>query len=89
MKEMGENGFEEIKVNVVDAHLSESFREVAEQNARALINELNFTSDEYARMVAEQSVMVSDLQEKLLLKEEEVRLLKVERKQLLADRGEE
>lgn len=82
MKEMGENDFDEIKVNLVDIKLSNSYKEIAADNAKALFNELNFTSDEYARMLATQSEEMIALQEKVMLLEEEVRLKKVENKNL-------
>jgi hypothetical protein len=78
MKEMSENGFEEIKVNVVDIKLSNSYQEIAKDNAKALFNELNFTSDDYARMVATQSEMINDYQTKIMKLEEENRLLKIQ-----------
>ena len=76
MKEMGENGFEEIKVNLMEAKLSESYTEVAEKNAHALIEELNLTGDDYARMVGEQSEMVRSLQDEKDKLQEELRLTK-------------
>lgn len=82
MKEMADNGFEEIKVNVVNALMSDSYKEVSEKNAQSLINELNLTSDDYARMLASQSVFVSDLQDKIVGLEEQLRLLKIENKKL-------
>lgn len=82
MREMGENDFDEIKVNVVNAKLSESYREVAAANAKALMDELSLTSDEYAEMVAKQSETVSSLQEELEKANEEIRLLRVENKRL-------
>lgn len=74
MKEMGENGFEEIKANVVDAKMSASYREVAAQNAKALIAELGYTGDEYARMLGEQSELLRSLQETNERLQEELRL---------------
>lgn len=82
MKEMSENNFEEIKVNVVDIKLSNSYQEIAKDNARALFDELNYTSDEYARMVATQSEMIIDYQDKIVKLEEQIRLLKIENKAL-------
>lgn len=82
MKEMQEHGFEETKVNVVNSKLSASYQEIAKLNAKALIEELNFTTDEYAQMVAQQSEMVSDLQSKVEEKTEEIRLLNIQIKQL-------
>lgn len=86
MKEMGENGFDEIKVNVVDIKLSNSFIEIAADNARALFDELNNTSDDYARMVATQSEMIIEYQDKIMKQEEENRLLKVENKKLKSEK---
>lgn len=80
MKEMQENGFEEIKVNIVDAKLSTSYQEVAKANAKALIEELNLTSDEYAQMVAQQSEIVSELQKENEQLKEEARIAKLELK---------
>jgi hypothetical protein len=77
MKEMSENGFEEIKVNIVNVKLSNSYVEIARDNAKALINELNYTSDDFARMVATQSEMIDEYQTKIMKLEEEIRLLKV------------
>ena len=82
MKEMGENDFDEIKVNLVDIKLSNSYKEIAADNARALFDELNLTSDEYARMLATQSEEMITLQEKLMILEENNRLQKIEIKSL-------
>ena len=76
MKEMGENGFEEIKVNLMEAKMSESYQEVAAKNARALIEELNLSGDDYARMVGEQSEFVRSLQDERDKLQEELRLTK-------------
>jgi hypothetical protein len=82
MKEMSENGFEEIKVNVVEIKMSESYKEIAKDNAKALFEELNFTSDDYARMVANQAEIIDDYQNKITKFEEEIRLLKISNKAL-------
>ena len=82
MKEMQENGFEEIKVNIVDAKLSTSYQEVAKANAKALLEELNLTGDEYAQMVAQQSEMVSELQANNERLEENLRLARLELKKI-------
>lgn len=87
MKEMQENGFEEIKVNVVSAKMSASYQEIAKANARALIEELNLTSDEYAQKLAEQSEIVEKQQSNIENLEESIRKLKIEIK-LLKENGE-
>lgn len=78
MKEMGENDFDEIKVNLVDIKLSNSYKEIAADNAKALFDELNYTSDEYARMLAQQSQEMIVFQEKVMTLEENNRLQKIE-----------
>ena len=80
MKEMQEQGFEETKVNIVEAKMSASYQEVAKANAKALIEELNLTGDEYAQMVAQQSEMIRDLQDKIEKMEEEKRLINLQSK---------
>jgi len=85
MKEMSENGFEEIKVNVVDIKLSNSYQEIAKDNAKALFDELNHTSDDYARMVATQSEMIDEYQTKIMKLEEDIRLLKIQNKALISE----
>lgn len=80
MKEMSENGFEEIKTNIVDIKMSISYQEIAKDNAVALFDELNNTSDDFARMVGTQSVMIDEYQTKITKLEEEIRLLKVQNK---------
>ncbi len=81
MREMEERGFEEIKVNTVEAKMSASYREIAEANAKALMAELNLTSDDYAEMVAKQSDMIRELQQKLEQSEERNRKLYVKLKE--------
>lgn len=86
MKEMQENGFEEIKVNIVNAKMSASYQEIAKANAKALIEELNLTSDEYAQKLAEQSEILSGQQTTIENLEETNRKLKMEIK-LLKENG--
>lgn len=82
MREMAENNFEEIKVNVIDSKLSESYKEVATDNIKAIINELHLTSDEYAEMLSQQTELVAKQQEKIDKYEEDKRLLRIEIKGL-------
>lgn len=62
--------------------MSNSYKEIAAANAKAIFDELNFSSDEYARMVAIQSEELTSLHEKIMLLEEDVRLKKIEIKKL-------
>lgn len=77
MKEMLDNGIDAAKANVVTAKMVDTYRVIAETNARGLVNELQFTGDEYARMVAEQSIIVRDYEQKFMEQDEEIRLLKI------------
>ena len=78
MKKMVDTDYEPIKVNFIDAKTSESFKEIAAINAKAIFNELNFQPDEYASMVAEQSTIISDQQSEIDRLKEENRKLKIE-----------
>ncbi len=82
MKEMIENNFDDAKVNLVDVKMSDTYRHIAEINAKALLNELNFQSDDYATMLSEQANYVQTLQDEKMKLEEENRLLKIELKNL-------
>lgn len=82
MKEMQERGFEETKVNIVSAKMSASYQEIAKANAKALLEELNLTSDDYAQMVAQQSEMITELQEQNEKLEEDIRIAKLKVKEI-------
>ena len=88
MKEMQEQGFEETKVNIVSAKMSASYQEVAKANAKALIDELNLTGDEYAQMVAQQSETIQNLQNKVEQLEEEKRQIVLKTKERIVLNGE-
>lgn len=80
MKEMAENGFEEIKVNIFNVKMSEAFKYIADISHKSLLDQLNWQSDDYARMVATQRETIQILEEKQSRIEEENRLLKIENK---------
>ena len=82
MREMADNNFDEIKVNVIGSKLSESYKEVATDNIKAILAELKFTGDEYAEMLSQQTELVAKQQEKIDKLEEDKRLLRVEIKDL-------
>ena len=82
MKEMVNNNFENIKVNYIDSKLSQSYKEIAEINAKALNNELNLSADDYALMVSRQADKIRTLQSNNELLEEENRKLKVQIKKM-------
>lgn len=82
MKEMLENDFSLSKVNIHDVRMAESFREVASMSSHALIEEMNLTGDDWARLCAEQRTFVTELQENNEKLEEENRLLYIKVKDL-------
>ena len=82
MREMGEHGFEETKVNVVSSKLSDSYKEVATDNIRAILAELSLSGDEYAEMLSQQTELVAKQQERIDVLEEERRKLRIEIKLL-------
>ena len=79
---MVNNNFEDIKVNYIDSKLSQSYKEIAEINAKALNNELNLSADDYALMVSRQADKIRTLQSSNELLEEENRKLKVQIKKM-------
>lgn len=84
MKEMADAKFTLSKVNIYDVNMSESFREIAQMNAKALIDEMGMTGDDYARLCAEQRTFVADLQKENDDLEETNRLLNIRIKDLEA-----
>ena len=81
MREMSDIGYEETKPNVVKSRLAESYKEIATDNIKAIISELQFTSDDYADMLSQQTDLVAELQEKVDKLEEEKRLLAIKLKE--------
>ena len=87
MREMADNGFEEIKVNVINSKLSDSYKEIATDNIKAILAELAFTSDEYAEMLSNQTELVAKQQEKIDVLEEDKRKLRIQIKELNEEIG--
>lgn len=87
MREMADNGFEEIKVNVINSKLSDSYKEIATDNIKAILSELAFTSDEYAEMLSNQTELVAKQQEKIDVLEEDKRKLRMQIKELNEEIG--
>lgn len=81
MREMDEIGYEENKSNVIKARLAESYKEIATDNIKAIMAELQLTSDEYADMLSQQTELVAALQEKVDKLTEEKRLMTIKLKE--------
>ena len=82
MKQMEEHKFEEIKVNVLPSKLSASFKEVATDNIKAIMEELSLTNDDFAEMLSKQTELVAKQQDTIDKVQEEKRQLKLEIKRL-------
>ena len=78
MKEMLDNGITEAKPNVMSAKMTEAYKHIAEINMRAITNELQFTGDDYAKMVADQSIVVASQAQEISEAQEEIRLLRIQ-----------
>ena len=87
MREMADNNFEEIKVNVITSKLAESYKEVATDNIKAILAELALTGDEYAEMLSKQTELVASQQEKIDVLEEDKRKLRIQIKALNEEIG--
>lgn len=82
MKEMAENGYEEIKVNIFNSKMNDAFKKISEISNQSLFEQLNYQSDDYARMVATQREMIQEYAQKEEKLNEDIRLLKVQNKEL-------
>ncbi len=77
MREMLENDYEECKVNIFDVKMSDAMKKIAEISDRSLFDQLNYQSDDYARMVATQREIIKKYEEDKITLEEDLRLAKV------------
>lgn len=82
MKKMFESNFTLSQVNIHDITMQESFSEIAKMNAHSLIEEMNMTGDDYARLCADQRQFVVELQETIGNLEETNRLQAIRIKDL-------
>jgi hypothetical protein len=80
MREMGENNYEDCKVNVFDVKMNGAFKYIADISNKSLAEQLNYQSDDFARMVATQRELIQNYEEEKLKLEEELRLIKIELK---------
>ena len=77
-KEMIDNNFDDAKINVVDVKMSNAYQLIAEKNAQALMSELQYQSDDYARLLSEGRAFTEKLQTEITKLEEENRKLRIE-----------
>ncbi len=76
MKEMSENGFAEIEVNLFDIKTSESFKQIDEISNNNIANQLTLDNNEYAEIVKEQRELVQKYSDEIEELKEENRVLK-------------
>ena len=76
MKEMAENGFQEISVNMFDIKTSEAFRQIDEISNTNIANQLLLDNNDYAEIIKEQREMIQHFEKETDELREENRLLK-------------
>lgn len=76
MKEMSENGFKEIEVNLFDIKTSEAFRQIDEISNTNIANQLTLDSNEYTDIIKEQREMIQKYDTSIETLKEENRNLK-------------
>ena len=76
MKEMEENGFSEIEVNLFDIKTSEAFKQIDRISDENIANQLTLDSNEYTDIIKEQREMITTYEKQLDELQEENRMLK-------------
>lgn len=76
MKEMEENSFEEIKVNLFDIKTSEAFKQIADLSNQSIMDQLTFDNNDYTEIIKEQREMIQKFEKDLDSITEENRNLK-------------
>ena len=76
MKEMEENDFEAIKVNLFDIKQAEAFKQIADLSNRSIMDQLTFDSSDYSEIVNEQRELIQKYETELDTYKEENRILK-------------
>ena len=70
-------GFESAKLNLFDIETSKSHKQIADVSNRSILQQIRLDDSEWSDMVAEQRVMILDLQERYDAIKEECRLLRI------------
>jgi hypothetical protein len=76
MKEMAENGFQDIAVNLFDIKTSEAFRQIDEISNNNIANQLTLDNNEFSEIVKEQREMIQKYDMDLEALKEENRIFK-------------
>lgn len=76
MKEMSENNFEAIKVNLFDIKTSEAFKQIADLSNQSIMDQLTLDNNDYVEIIKEQRDMIQKFESDLDTLTEENRNLK-------------
>ncbi len=87
MKDMLEDGYESVRVNLFDIKTSEAIKQVADISNRSIMEQLGFDNNDYADMVKKQRELLVELQGKCDEMSEENRNLQNELNDLKASSG--
>lgn len=76
MKELADNDFEAIKVNLFDIKTSEAMKQIADLSNKSILEQLDFDSNDYVEIIKDQREMIIALTTERDALAEELRLLK-------------
>jgi len=76
MKEMVDNGFDDIEVNLFDIDTSSAMKQIADLSNQSIMEQLTWDSNDYTSMIKEQRETITTQQEKINVISEENRILK-------------
>jgi hypothetical protein len=76
MKEMSENNFEAIKVNLFDIKTSEAFKQIADLSNQSIMDQLTLDNNDYVEIIKEQREIIQKFELELDVLKEENRNLK-------------
>jgi len=76
MKELDENGFNDIEVNLFDINTSASMKQIADLSNQSITDQLTWDANDYTKMIKDQREIITSQQEKLDSLTEENRIIK-------------
>lgn len=76
MKEMAEDGYEQIKVNLFDVKTCGAIKQIADISTQSILDQLTLDSNDYTQMIKEQRELIEKLRKSSEEFEEENRMLK-------------
>lgn len=76
MKEMADDGYEQIKVNLFDIKTVGAIKQIADISNRSIIEQITLDTNDYTQIIAEQREMIEKFRNSSEIFEEENRMLK-------------